>query len=298
MAWTLNTDGGSRGNPGPAAAAFVVRREDKVVLEAGYLLGRQTNNIAEYYGVLLGLQAVAAASTEEDLLVLSDSELVVRQITGEYQVKNAEIAAILEQVHKVIWKFECPPTFRHVARNQNKRADELVNMVLDGTRDVVACNVLGVSLPAAVVDAPPVQAQAGWAALARPSGPRGEAQGEGGGGSSRGRQRSQAGDAGPTAPAQRPLLAEGLCPVQARCVEIPGPGGCPAGLQAGRTFLLGHTVPEGFCVHAAPSVLKAVSSLVQSPIPEGERPEDFSAVTIRCPRAECQASFRVGYEGA
>jgi ribonuclease HI len=128
---TLNIDGGSRGNPGPAAAGAVLRdAEDGQVLHAeGVFLGEATNNVAEYRGLLAGLRAaVKLGAAEVD--VLSDSELLVRQMLGQYRVRNAGLIPLFSEAKTLSREFrKC--TFRHVRREFNTEADGLVNRALD-----------------------------------------------------------------------------------------------------------------------------------------------------------------------
>jgi ribonuclease HI len=127
---TVFIDGGSRGNPGPAAAGVVVTANDgRVLHEAGLYLGRATNNVAEYRGLLAGLAAAAALGATR-VAVVSDSELLVRQMTGEYRVKNPGLRPLYERACRLADAFTAC-TFRHVRREQNLRADELVNQALD-----------------------------------------------------------------------------------------------------------------------------------------------------------------------
>jgi ribonuclease HI len=131
----VHVDGGSRGNPGPAAAGVVVSCPDGVVLhEAGLYLGRATNNVAEYRGLLAGLEAAKAMEAAE-VQVLSDSELLVRQMNGEYRVRNAALQPLHEQALGLAEKFAAC-TFRHIRREKNLRADELVNRSINLRRDV------------------------------------------------------------------------------------------------------------------------------------------------------------------
>jgi ribonuclease HI len=127
---TLYTDGGARGNPGPAAAAYVLEAEDRTLLDAqAETIGIATNNIAEYRAVINGLRkALELGVTELD--VRSDSELLVRQMNGEYRVKNPtlqklslEVAALVRQIGRV--------AFTAVRRERNTLADSLVNEALD-----------------------------------------------------------------------------------------------------------------------------------------------------------------------
>lgn len=136
MKLILHIDGGSRGNPGPAAAGVVMAEEDdRTVLEAGYYLGRTTNNQAEYQALLRGL-AEAARCGASNLLVFSDSELLVRQINGDYRVRSAEILPLFQRAQTELEQFSCW-TVRHVRREQNQRADELANLAMDAQCDVV-----------------------------------------------------------------------------------------------------------------------------------------------------------------
>lgn len=133
---TIHTDGGARGNPGPAAAAFVIRdaADGKTLLEGGVFLGEATNNVAEYRGLIAGLQAaqkIGATSVE----VISDSELLVQQMTGAYRVKNAGLRPLYEtavQLRETFKRF----SIRHVRREQNKDADRLVNEAIDRRQNV------------------------------------------------------------------------------------------------------------------------------------------------------------------
>jgi probable phosphoglycerate mutase len=126
----LWTDGGARGNPGPAAFAYVLEAEDGTVLEArGEAIGTATNNVAEYRGLVAGL-AEAVERGVDELEVVSDSELLVKQMRGEYRVKNQalrelslEAAALARRLGRV--------EYRAVRREQNELADRLVNEALD-----------------------------------------------------------------------------------------------------------------------------------------------------------------------
>jgi ribonuclease HI len=126
----VHVDGGSRGNPGPAAAAAVVSTPDGDVLdEAALTLGRATNNVAEYRGLLLGLErARALGATEVD--VVNDSELVARQISGAYKVKHPDMRPLHLEAMQALRGFE-RWSVRSVPRAQNAAADALVNQALD-----------------------------------------------------------------------------------------------------------------------------------------------------------------------
>jgi len=128
-------DGGSRGNPGPAAAAFILTdAQGRRLAARAFVLGKTTNNVAEYTALLRALEAAGKLGAT-DVSVFSDSELLVRQLTGLYKVKSDSIRALYEQVNDVRMQFECFAV-RHVMREQNKEADRLVNEALDADRDI------------------------------------------------------------------------------------------------------------------------------------------------------------------
>jgi ribonuclease HI len=123
-------DGGSRGNPGPAAWAVVVLdAEDRVVEGVGGAIGRATNNVAEYSGLIESLR-LAAERSAQDVEIRSDSELIVKQIRGEYRVRHPDLRPFHADAMRMIREFA---SFRieHVRREKNKDADRLVNDVLD-----------------------------------------------------------------------------------------------------------------------------------------------------------------------
>jgi len=126
----LSTDGGARGNPGPAAYAFVLEAEDGTVLAArGQVIGVATNNVAEYSGLIAGLEQAVESGVSE-LEVRSDSELMVKQMRGEYRIKNEalrELAATAGRLARRLERVE----YRHVRRDDNALADSLVNEALD-----------------------------------------------------------------------------------------------------------------------------------------------------------------------
>ncbi|MBW7988506.1 MAG: phosphoribosylglycinamide formyltransferase [Planctomycetes bacterium] len=128
-------DGGSRGNPGPAAAGFTLADSCGTQLVGkGFFLGKATNNIAEYTGFLKALEAAKQAGAEQ-LTVFSDSQLLVRQINGQYKVKSENIRPLFEEAVKLLRGFKSWQV-RHIPREKNKEADKLVNQALDFRRDV------------------------------------------------------------------------------------------------------------------------------------------------------------------
>jgi len=126
----LWTDGGARGNPGPAAYGFVLESEDGTVLAAeGEPIGIATNNFAEYSGLVAGLRRALDLHVPE-VEVVSDSELLVKQMRGEYRVKNAALRTLHEEA-KTLAQQVGKVEYRHVKRAHNELADRLVNDALD-----------------------------------------------------------------------------------------------------------------------------------------------------------------------
>jgi ribonuclease HI len=126
----LSTDGGSRGNPGPAAAAYVLETEDGTVLDAhGQAIGVATNNVAEYRALVDGLRKAVELQVD-DLEVVSDSELLVKQMRGEYRVKNKALIELSLEAARLARQI---PSVRYTAvrREHNELADRLVNEALD-----------------------------------------------------------------------------------------------------------------------------------------------------------------------
>jgi ribonuclease HI len=128
--FTVNVDGGARGNPGPAAIGVVLRDADGEIVEAvGETIGSTTNNVAEYRALLRGIE-LARAHGATHLELVGDSELVVRQIEGRYKVKNAGMKELHAQAKAALAGLD-NWSIRHVKRAQNADADRLVNEALD-----------------------------------------------------------------------------------------------------------------------------------------------------------------------
>ena len=130
MKLIVNVDGGARGNPGPAAIGVVVRSADgEVVAQVAETIGPATNNVAEYRALLRGIE-LAREHGGEELEIYGDSELVVKQVRGEYRVKDAGLKPLHAEVRAALaglggWSFD------HVRRENNAHADDLVNQALD-----------------------------------------------------------------------------------------------------------------------------------------------------------------------
>ena len=134
MKVVVHVDGGARGNPGPAAAAAVVStRRGEVLDEATVTLGRATNNVAEYRGLLLGLERARALGATE-VEVINDSELVAHQINGRYRVKHPDMQPLHAEAIAALRGF-VKWTVRPVPRAQNAAADALVNQALDAASE-------------------------------------------------------------------------------------------------------------------------------------------------------------------
>ncbi len=130
MTARLFTDGGARGNPGPAAYAFVLEAADGTVLDArGETIGVATNNVAEYAALVAGLERAVELGVEE-LEVVSDSELLVKQMRGEYKIKNEALRALADEVERLEDRLG-RVTYVAVRREHNELADRLVNEALD-----------------------------------------------------------------------------------------------------------------------------------------------------------------------
>ncbi len=122
-------DGAARGNPGPAAYAFVIYHDGEPVLEDNGFLGRATNNVAEYTALVKALERAAELKATH-LDIRSDSELLVRQMRGEYRVKNEHLRPLYEEASRLARRFEAV-SISHVPREENREADRLCNEALD-----------------------------------------------------------------------------------------------------------------------------------------------------------------------
>ena len=133
--YLIHTDGGARGNPGPAAIGVVIEGPDIGRKEYGEYLGKATNNVAEYTAVIFALKKLKSLigserASQGSVLVHADSELLVRQLNGEYKIKEAGIQKLFLQVWNLRLDFG-QVTFAHVPREKNSRADRMVNQALD-----------------------------------------------------------------------------------------------------------------------------------------------------------------------
>ena len=129
---TIFSDGGSRGNPGNASCAFVVYEKEEIVLKDSKYLGLATNNVAEYNGVVFALTSVVNRFGKGiEVKFNMDSELVVKQLTGVYRIKDKNLIELAMKIKKIIKDNEIRVDFVHILREKNKMADALVNENLD-----------------------------------------------------------------------------------------------------------------------------------------------------------------------
>ncbi len=142
MTWTAYIDGGSRGNPGTAGAGvYLLDEHNRAVLAVGFYLGRMTNNAAEYQGLLNSLRLLEAAGASH-VRIFSDSELLVRQINGEYRVKSPGLKPLFAQARAGLERFR-EWRIAHVYRERNAMADALANRAMDMGKDVIETDTLG-----------------------------------------------------------------------------------------------------------------------------------------------------------
>lgn len=265
MSWTVSIDGGARGNPGPAAAGIQIQdASGDVVFSAGLFLGRKTNNEAEYAGLLMALDVLHAAGADH-VTIHSDSELLVRQLQGQYRVKAANLQPLYERAKAAARRIgTC--RFQHVRREQNTQADALVNEALDAARDVIAADprglIVALGRPAA-------------ASRAQPASPR---------------PGAPAGSAGKPSAATRNRSASSSQGVNVTVIKGPKARGCPAAARAGQRFVFTDTIPAGLCVDACACVVDAVISLRAA---WQDSSDELGAVTITCGRPECGAVFEI-----
>lgn len=266
MGLTIHVDGGSRGNPGPAAAGVVIREESgKLVHEAGYFLGRHTNNAAEYHALIRALEYVTALGADT-VSIHSDSELLVRQITGDYRVKSAALAPLYEDVQILLLRIPCW-NIRHVRREMNRRADELANRAMDAAADVIVFDArTGGAAPAPKTPAAPADRADDTSNAAEPEAPPDRA------------------DAHPSPTARR---------IRVTVMRAPEAHECPAWPFEPRAFTIEERLPAGLCLHAAHALVPTLLAV------RNTEAADFSAVptlTVRCSRGSCRASFNISPE--
>lgn len=134
MKYYINTDGASRGNPGPASYGFVIKDENKnLIFSQGKKIGINTNNVAEYLAVLEAFKLLKInneKSEEIEIIVIADSLLIISQLQGRYKIKSEKLKEIYTQIKELEKEFQ-KVEYMHVLREYNKEADKLANMALD-----------------------------------------------------------------------------------------------------------------------------------------------------------------------
>jgi probable phosphoglycerate mutase len=145
---TLEFDGGSRGNPGPAGIGVVVRSADGTpIFTLGRFIGRATNNVAEYTALITAM-AEAQKLGATHVQIRGDSELIIKQMTGVYRVKNPDMRRLYEEAQAILQRFKSAK-FQHNLRHKNELADKLANLAMDKKGDVTDADSLATSSAAA-----------------------------------------------------------------------------------------------------------------------------------------------------
>lgn len=266
----MHIDGGARGNPGPAGAGVVIATDaGERIYEGAFFLGEQTNNAAEYQALLHALQRVQPLKPAT-LQIRSDSELLVRQITGEYKVRNPGLQELYERAQKLLLKVGLWQ-IQHVRREHNRRADELANLAMDEQRDQV------------LFEAEEALAEESPRPTAQPQPNPGTLRGAGGG--------AAANPGGAPAKAERSAAAHAPGGVRVSLAHAPDAGGCPAGGPfPGEACEFANVLPAGLCAHAAHALLPTVLAVLSTKENEAAT---LPTMTVRCTRRACRAQFHV-----
>jgi ribonuclease HI len=145
---TIEFDGGSRGNPGPAGIGVVLRAQDGTPLVTlGRFIGRATNNVAEYRALITGLEKAKELGAKR-ILIRGDSELIIKQMRGEYRVKNPDLRNLYDEAQFLLHQFD-EARMEHNLRDNNKLADKLANKAMDRRQDVTDSDESPIDEPAA-----------------------------------------------------------------------------------------------------------------------------------------------------
>jgi ribonuclease HI len=157
---TLQFDGGSRGNPGPAGIGVVVQAADGTpLITLGRYIGRATNNVAEYRALITAMQEAKKLGAKK-ILIRGDSELIIKQMKGEYRVKHPDMKVLYEQARDLIGEFD-QAKIEHNLRNKNELADTLANLAMDRRADVTELPGSGASAPTPLDEPAPRETVAG-----------------------------------------------------------------------------------------------------------------------------------------
>lgn len=254
MAWTVYTDGGSRGNPGPAGAGVVIADETgREVFAGGFFLGRKTNNQAEYEGLLKALELLQRAGAQT-ITIATDSELMACHLNGQYRVKAPGLRPLFEQAKRLLdgfgqWRIE------HIPREQNFQADRLANQAMSAGRDIVQADRLSLVPRFAAGAAPRQMAPTKIPALGEPS--------------------------------RGPVVPGGI---EVFVVRGPAKGVCPAGTRSEQSFVFTETVPGGVCVDACSAVIEAVRAMRDAC---RSADGGILPMSVRCGNEACGAVFEI-----
>ena len=146
---TLEFDGGSRGNPGPAGIGVVVRAQDRTPLVTlGRFIGRATNNVAEYKALITAMEEAKKLGARR-IVIRGDSELIVKQMNGQYRVKHPDMKVLHDEAQDLIRQFDSA-TIQHNLRHKNELADKLANLAMDRRRDVLEADESPLDAPSPV----------------------------------------------------------------------------------------------------------------------------------------------------
>src|SRR6476469_4720882 len=144
---TLEFDGGSRGNPGPAGIGVVLRAQDGTpIVTLGRFIGRATNNVAEYKALITALEEAKKLGAKK-IIIRGDSELIIRQMLGQYRVKNPDLRELYDHAQHLYHQFD-EAKIEHNLRHKNELADKLVNLAMDRKQDVTEADEDPVDAPA------------------------------------------------------------------------------------------------------------------------------------------------------
>jgi ribonuclease HI len=144
----LEFDGGSRGNPGPAGIGVVVRAENgQPLVTLGRFIGKATNNVAEYRALICAMEKAAELGAK-NIIIRGDSELIVKQMRGEYRVRNADLKELYDEAQSLMYQFD-DSKIEHNLRHKNKLADKLANLAMDRKKEVSEVDESPLDIPAA-----------------------------------------------------------------------------------------------------------------------------------------------------
>lgn len=257
----LYVDGGSRGNPGPAAGAYVIRRSSGPIIQSrGFSLGRTTNNVAEYTALLRGIDAILSLGINE-LDIFSDSELMVRQIIGEYRVRSEDLMELFEQVQRKLLSFD-RWQIKHIRREFNKEADRLVNETLDFGDEADE------SQESPEISKEPKTPKTKKKSTGRPC------------------RKTDIPSTSSTLMTRENSQADTFRKILAEVISIHGEQGCENPMQTGQCFVFSQCVPAGLCVYAAMALLPVVLAM------QGDS-SDSSPQEVSCINPGCGVRFKL-----